>query len=113
MRNVYVCWQYDFSRLVCGVIPIPQSPETQHRHRQKLRAECRHRCADVSTLSADIVAPNGKCFMMFHNVLIVLHDVLQVVHDVLLVVHDVLLLVHDVLRVFHDVLQCFTMFYDV
>ena len=41
--------------------------------------------ADVSALSADIVALNDKCFIMFHIVL----------------------------RVFHDVLLCLTMFYDV
>ena len=46
--------------------------------------------ADASTSSADIVALNGECFMMFHNVLRVFHDVLLVVDDVLIVVHCVL-----------------------
>ena len=72
-----------------------------------------------SALSANIVASNGECFVMFHNVLRVFHDVLRVFHDVLrvfhvlLVVYDVLwhfMLYHNVLQVFHDVLLCFTMF---
>ena len=29
-------------------------------------------------LSTDIVASNGECFVMFHNVLTVFHDVLSV-----------------------------------
>ena len=33
--------------------------------------------ADVSTSSADIIASNEECFMMFHNVLLVVHDVSQ------------------------------------
>ena len=53
--------------------------------------------ADVSSSSVDIVASNGECFMMFHNVLRVFHYVFLVVHDVLRVVHNVLYVVHDVL----------------
>ena len=40
---------------------------------------------DMSTFSkpgADIVASNGECVVMFHNVLRVFHDVLLVVHNV-------------------------------
>ena len=61
--------------------------------------------ADVSTSSVDIVSSNGKCFMMFHNVLRVFRDVLLVVHDVLLVVHDVSRYI-----TFYSVSRCFTMF---
>ena len=38
--------------------------------------------ADDSASSADIVASNDECFVMFYNVLRVFHDVLLVVHDV-------------------------------
>ena len=57
--------------------------------------------ADDSSLSANIVVLNGECFMMFHNVLLVVHDVLHFT------------IYHNVLQVFHDVLLCLTMFYDV
>ena len=44
----------------------------QHRNRQycrKLSADIAVPTADVSVSIADIVATNGECFMMFHNVL--------------------------------------------
>ena len=62
----------------------------------------RRRRADVSASSADIVASNDKCFLMFHNVLRVFHDALLVVHDVILCI--------TMFYMFHDVLLCLTMF---
>ena len=71
---------------ICGVIPTPQSPistETQRQYCRKLRTRAdiakpiSMPSADVSELSAYIVASNGECLMMFHNVLRVFHDVLQ------------------------------------
>ena len=39
--------------------------------------------AVISASSANIVASNDECFMMFHNVLKVFHDLLLMVHNVL------------------------------
>ena len=158
MRNVYVCWQYDFSRLArrCSwishqisiVVYIEfawnyagfnwnyyyfmriRSRKSTHismisnsgTHLQSytntaiaditknsvpiLLVTPHDRRANVSASSADIVAMNDECFMMFHNVL-------RVFYNVLLVVHDVLLVVHDISQCFTCVSWCFTMFYDV
>ena len=105
---------------ICGLVRTPQSPislGTPCQYHQKLRAsadiatasaDVAVPSADVAALSgADIVALNGKCFMMFHNVLRVFH-VLQVVH-VLLVVHDLLWCItmfYKCLMMFYNVLRC-------
>ena len=62
--------------------------------------------ADVFTSSADIVASNDECFMMFQNVL-------RVLHDVSLGGSRCFTMYHNVLHLFHDVFLCLTMFYDV
>ena len=93
-NSVTHLWSYTNSAIAGNSAPI--SPDTLREHR------C---LASV----ADIVALNGECFVMFHNVLRVFHDVLLMVHDVL----QRLTMYHNVLQVFHDVLLCLTMFYDV
>ena len=78
-------------RMVCPAVTTTTTTSAElHQHCNrwyywKLHADI----AYVFALSADVVASNDDCFMMFHIVLSVFHDVLLVVHDVLLVVHDV------------------------
>ena len=103
---------------ICGVIPTLQLPETPCWYCRKLRVSadvtfakrwcCRtdRRCLCLTASSADIVASNGECFMMFHHVLRVFHNVLLVVHNVLWVFHDV----SQCFTVFLEVLLCFMMF---
>ena len=93
----------------------PVTPRDRRAERQRLRIK--RRClpmipssADVSAWSADIIALNDKCFMMFHNVLRVFRDVLLVVHDS---GSRCFTMYHNVLQLFHNVLLCLTMFYDL
>ena len=83
----YIFFGYTNSAIAGNSAPI--TPETP-------------RDTDVSAPSADNVASNGKCFVMFHSVLWVIHDVLRR-----------FTMYHNVLQVFHDVLLCLTTFYDV
>ena len=58
--------------------------------------------------SADIVASNEECFMLFHNVLRVFHDVLLLVHDVL---RCITIFYMCFMTFYHHVLRCITIFY--
>ena len=104
---------------ICGVIPTPQSqilPETA-RELQCCRSE--HRCcapsADVSALSANIVASNGECSivswfsMIFHNVLKVLGCFISG-SRCFMCVSRCFRIFYDSFLMFYYVYQCFTMF---
>ena len=89
-------------------LPTPQlpiSPETP-RERRYRRAEHRFRRAGrCPALSADIVASNGECFVMFHNVLSVSWCFTSG--------SQCFTTFHNVLRHFTMFYKCFMMYYDV